>query len=349
MQFFFLDQVLSYLSGNIGIDLGTANTPVYVKGKGMQLNEPSYVAIDNVSGKVVAVGARAKEMHGRAPGHISVIRPLRDGVIANFEIAYQMLKYFLGKVSSLKNSIPPRVIVGVPSDVTPVERRAVSEATVCAGARKAYLVEQPLAAAIGADLPVVEPVGSMIVDIGAGTTEIAVIALGGIVVSHSLRVAGDEMDEAIVYYLRKMRNLLVGERTAERIKIAIAGIDPEARVLEMQVRGRDLLTGLPRSILTNTGEIRESLLEIARSIVDGVKMTLEETPPELLSDILARGIVLAGGGGLLRGLPEVIGRATGVPVRLAPDPLFAVLNGAGKLLDSPSLLRQTVLRENHRW
>lgn len=348
MRFLFIDDLLSYVTEGIGIDLGTANTPVYVQKKGIRLREPSYVAINNDTGKVVAVGAEAKAMYGRTPSHIQVIRPLRDGVIANFEVAYEMIKNLLSRVCSPRDLIGPRVLVGVPSNVTQVERRAVREAALHAGARRAYLVEQPLAAAIGAGLPVLEPTGSMVVDIGGGTTEVAVIALGGIVRSFSLRVAGDEMDETILNYVKKSYNLLIGERTAEEIKTTIGSVLAAKEEKSITVRGRDLFTGLPKAQRITSGEIREALWEPVGAIVEAIHSTLEETPPELIGDIMERGIVLTGGGALLGGLDRLLSEATGVPVVMANDPMSCVALGTGVLLEDPSLLKSVVLMRDHK-
>jgi len=315
---------------NIGIDLGTATVLVYVKGKGIVLKEPSVVAIDQNTNKIRAVGEEARQMLGKTPGNIVAIRPLRDGVIADYEVTEAMLRHFIGRVCGKRRLFRPTVVICVPAEVTSVEKRAVVEAAVNAGARKAFLIEEPMAAAIGAGLPVAEPVGNMIIDIGGGTTDVAVISLGGIVVSQSLRVAGNKMDEAIVRYIRKTYNLMIGERTAEEIKIRIGSAYPLEEPLDMEIRGRDLINGLPKTISINSEEVREALEEPLTAIVDAVKAVLERTPPELAADIIDRGIVMTGGGALLRGLDHLFAKATGIPVRLADDPVSCVAEGTGK-------------------
>ena len=317
----------------MAIDLGTANTLVYVKGQGIVLSEPSVVAVNKDTDKVRAVGNEAKSMIGRTPGNIVAIRPMKDGVIADFEIAEQMLSYFIHKVHNRRRMVWPRVAISVPSGITPVERRAVTESAVQAGAKQVFTIEEPMAAAIGAGLPVQEPQGCMIVDIGGGTTEVAVISLGGIVFSKSVRVAGDEMDQAIIQHLKRTYNMMVGERTAEEIKIAIGSAFPLKEELEIQVKGRDQVMGLPKIITITSEEIRESLREPVSSIVDAVRVTLERTPPELSADIVDRGVVLAGGGALLRGLDQLLAKETGLHVTVAEDPLTAVVMGAGKYLE----------------
>ena len=317
----------------MAIDLGTANTLVYVKGQGIVLSEPSVVAINKDTGKVRAVGVEAKNMIGRTPGNIIAIRPMKDGVIADFEIAEEMLRYFIQKVHNRKRLVWPRVAVSVPSGITAVERRAVTESAVQAGAKKVFIIEEPMAAAIGAGLPVQEPQGCMIVDIGGGTTEVAVISLGGIVFPKSVRVAGDEMDQAIIQHLKRTYNMMVGERTAEEIKIAIGSAFPIKDELEMQVKGRDQVMGLPKIITITSEEIRESLREPVSAIVDAVRVTLDRTPPELSADIVDRGIVLAGGGALLRGLDKLLAKETGLHVTRAEDPLTAVVLGTGRFLE----------------
>jgi rod shape-determining protein MreB len=319
---------------DMGIDLGTANTLVHVKGRGIVLREPSVVAIDRDAHSMPWVGEEAKMMIGRAPSHITVIRPLRDGVIADFEITQRMLQHFIRKVHRGRGFAFPRVMVGIPSGITEVERRAVIEAAITAGARDARTIEEPMAAAIGAGLPVSEPTGSMIVDIGGGTTEVAVISLGGIVTSRSLRVAGDEMDEAIIAHVRRTYNVLIGERTAEELKIELASAYPLKEELEYEVRGRDLVNGLPRSAMISSGELREALREPVREIVETVVSTLEQAPPELSADIMSRGIWLAGGGALLRGLDELIAHETGIPVHIAEDPLISVALGTGQTVEA---------------
>ncbi len=317
---------------DMAVDLGTANTLVYVRGRGIVLSEPSVVAIDQRTGDVHAVGVEAKRMLGRTPGSISAIRPLKDGVIADFDVTEQMLRHFIQKVHQHRFA-HPRVVVCVPSGVTGVEKRAVEEATLSAGARQAYLIEEPMAAAIGAGLPVAEPTGNMIVDIGGGTTEVAVISLGGIVVSQSLRVGGDEMDEAIVNHIKKDYKLLVGQQTAEEIKLEIGSAHPMPEEVQAEVRGRDMLTGLPKTVIISSDEIRRALDEPVSQIVDAIKSTLDKTPPELAADIMDRGIVLAGGGALLQGLDERLRHETQMPVHLAESPLTCVAVGSGRSLE----------------
>jgi rod shape-determining protein MreB len=321
-------------SQDMGIDLGTANTLVHVKGRGVVLREPSVVAIDRDTGKPYAVGEAAKQMVGRTPGHIIAIRPLRDGVIADFEITQQMLLHFIRTVHNGKSFASPRVMVGIPSGITEVEKRAVIEAAMTAGARDARTIEEPMAAAIGAGLPVSEPTGSMIVDIGGGTTEVAVISLGGIVTSRSLRVAGDEIDEAIIAYVRRHYNVLIGERTAETLKCEIGSAYPLREEVTYEIKGRDLVNGLPKSIIINSGEIREAIKEPVMEIVETVKTTLEQSPPELSADIMERGIVLAGGGALLRGLDQLLAHETSMDVHIAADPLTCVVLGTGETVEA---------------
>jgi rod shape-determining protein MreB len=334
---------MSLFSKDIGIDLGTANTLVHVKGKGIVLREPSVVAINTRNNEVLAVGESAKNMIGRTPGNIIAIRPMRDGVIADFDITQSMLKYFIKKAMPKGRLSKPRVVICVPSGVTEVEKRAVEEATLQAGAKEAYLIEEPMAAAIGANLPVDEPSGSMVVDIGGGTSEVAVISLGGIVTSKSLRVAGDEFDEAIVHYIKKEYNLMIGERTAEEIKVSIGAAYPKPKIETMDVRGRDLITGLPKNLKVTSEEITEALREAINSIVDSIKYTLEKTPPELAADIMDRGIMLTGGGALLSGIDKLINEETGIPVSIAEDPLDCVVLGAGKVLDEIETLKKVLL------
>lgn len=317
----------------MGIDLGTANTLVYVKGRGVVLQEPSVVAIDRDTGEVLAVGDEAKQMVGRTPGNVVAVRPMRDGVIADFDVTERMLRYFMDKVGGGRSFGKPRVIVSVPSGVTEVERRAVVDAALSAGARDARLIEEPMAAAVGVGLPVQEPTGSMVVDIGGGTTEVAVISLGGIVAQRSIRIAGNEMDEAIVQHVRRTYNLLIGERTAEEVKKAIGSAHPVVDDQTFEVRGRDLVTGLPRTLTLTGKEIRDALSETVASIVEAVRVTLERTPPELAADIVDRGLVLAGGGALLKGLDALLAEATQMPVHVADDPLTAVVTGAGMALE----------------
>lgn len=329
---------------DIGIDLGTANTLVHLKGKGIIANEPSVVAINKETKQVLAVGDDAKAMLGRTPGNIVAIRPLKDGVIADFEVTQAMLKYFIRKAQSGLGLIKPRVVVCVPSGVTEVEKRAVEEATLASGAKEVYLIEEPMAAAIGAELPVEEPTGCMVVDIGGGTSEVAVISLGGIVTSQSLRVAGDEFDDAIINYIKRECNLMTGERTAERIKLEIGSAFEMAEESNMEVRGRDLITGLPKNIYVTSQEIRRALDEPLKSIVDAIKNTLEETPPELSADIMERGIMLTGGGALLRGLDKLIELETGMPVNIAATPLDCVVLGTGKVLDEIDTLKKVLIK-----
>jgi rod shape-determining protein MreB len=331
--FHFLRRMPSLFSHDMAIDLGTANTLVYVKGQGIVLSEPSVVAINKDTGKVRAVGNEAKDMIGRTPANIVAIRPLKDGVIADFETTEEMLKYFIHKVHNRRRLAWPRVVISVPSGITAVERRAVTESAIQAGAKKVYIIEEPMAAAIGAGLPVHEPQGCMIIDIGGGTTEVAVISLGGIVYPKSVRVAGDEMDQAIIQHLKRTYNMVCGERTAEEIKIAIGSAYPLKEELEMQVKGRDQVAGLPKVINITSEEIRESLKEPISAIVDAVRETLERTPPELSADIVDRGVVLAGGGALCRGLDQLIAKETGLHVTIAEDPLTAVVLGAGRFLE----------------
>lgn len=338
-----LSKFMGWLSADMAIDLGTANTLVYVKGKGIVLNEPSVVAIEEYRGKkqVLAVGNEAKQMLGRTPGNINAIRPLRDGVIADFEIAEEMIKYFIRKVHNRRTFASPMVIVCVPSGSTAVERRAIQESAEAAGARKVWLIEEPMAAAIGADLPVTEPTGSMVVDIGGGTTEVAVLSLGGIVYARSVRVGGDKMDAAIISYIRRNHNLLVGEGSAERIKkeigSACAPDAGEGRTIE--IKGRDLMNGVPKEIIITERQVAESLSEPVFQIVEAVKVALEHTAPELAADIVDKGIVLTGGGALLTNLDQVLRNATGLPVSIAEDPLACVVKGTGKALDEMSRLR----------
>lgn len=345
MQFRPLDLVSSLLSKDIGIDLGTANTLVYVRGKGIVIKEPSVVAINERTKKVLAIGEEAKRMVGRTPSHIVAIRPLVDGVISDFEVTEAMLRYFIEKVHR-KNIIPlsrPRIVIGIPYGVTEVERRAVEEGVLNAGARQVYLIEEPVAAAIGARLPIHEPSGNMIVDIGGGTTEVAVLSLGGIVASRSLRVAGDELNQDIIQYARDNFNLLLGERTAEDIKISIGSAYAVTEELQAPMRGRDLVSGLPKEITVHGDQIREAIQKSVKIIVDSIRVTMEETPPELLSDIMERGIVLAGGGALLRGLDKMIAEETHTIVHIADDPLTCVVRGTGVVLEDLDSLKEVLL------
>jgi len=332
------------LARDLGIDLGTANTLVHVRGKGIVLREPSVVAMQQDRKQVLAVGEDAKEMLGRTPGNIVAIRPMKDGVIADFDVTQAMLRHFISKAMKGRSFlIKPRVIVCVPSGVTAVEERAVREAALQAGAKEAYLIEEPMAAAIGAGLPVHEPTGNMIVDIGGGTSEVAVISLGGIVNCQSIRVAGDEMDDAIIQHMKKYYNLLIGERTAEIIKIGIGSAYGEGASSRIDVKGRDLVTGLPITVHVTAEEIQRALSEPVNQILEGIKMCLEKTPPELASDIMDHGIILAGGGALLRGLDRLVSKETGMPVYLADDPLSAVALGTGKVLENIEVLKQVLI------
>jgi rod shape-determining protein MreB and related proteins len=335
---------IGLFSKDMGMDLGTANSLVYVKGKGIVIREPSVVAIQKDTGQVLAVGEEAKRMIGRTPGNIVAIRPLRDGVIADFDITQSMIKYFISKALRGRTFlVRPRLVVGVPSGVTAVEERAVREAALQAGAREAYLIEEPMAAAIGSGLPVHEPTGNMIVDIGGGTTEVAVISLGGIVTSRSIRIASDEMDDAIINHVKRTYNLMIGERTAEQIKIQIGTAYPPDTLEVEDVRGRDLVTGLPKTVQITSAEIYKALSEPVTSIIEAIKATLEHTPPELSADIMDRGIVMAGGGSLLRGLDRLVSEETGMPVHLADEPLLAVAYGAGRVLENIDVLRKVLI------
>ena len=327
-------------SNDLAVDLGTANTLVYVKGKGIVLREPSVVAVHSANGQVLAVGADAKQMLGRTPGNIQAIRPMKDGVIANFEITEAMIRHFIQKVHNRKALVRPRIIIAVPSGITQVEKRAVRDSAESAGAREVYLIEEPMAAAIGVGLPVQEPSGNMIVDIGGGTTEVAVISMSGIVFSKSVRVAGDEMDEALVNYIKKKYNLLIGERTAENLKIKIGTVYPTGNNDSLEGKGRDLVAGIPKTLLITEDEVREALSETVNMIIDAVKTTLERTPPELAADIVDKGIVLAGGGSMIKGLDVLLREETGLPISLAEDPLSAVVLGTGKVLDEIELLKK---------
>jgi rod shape-determining protein MreB len=337
------DWLFGMFSNDLAIDLGTANTLIYVKGKGIILSEPSVVAIKKGTNQVLKVGKEAKEMLGRTPGSIVAIRPLKDGVIADFDVTEQMIRAFILKSHNRKALVRPRVIVGVPSGITQVEKRAIRDSADQAGAREVYLIEEPMAAAIGAGLPVQEPTGSMIVDIGGGTTEVAVISLSGIVYSQSVRIAGDEMDEAITQYLKRKYNLLVGERTSENVKIQIGSAYPFDEPRKMEIKGRDLVDGIPKTLTVNDSDIREALHDPVYAIVDAVKTALERTPPELSADIAEKGIVLAGGGALLHGLDTLIALETHLKVRVADDPLSCVVLGTGKVIDELDLLKTVCL------
>ncbi len=340
-----LNRLLGAFSSDLAIDLGTANTLVFVKGRGVVCNEPSVVAVhrgERGSHRILAVGREAKEMLGKTPGSVTAIRPIKDGVIADFEITEAMLRYFITKVHNRQTFVRPRVIIAVPSIITPVEKRAVKESAQSAGAREVYLIEEPIASAIGAGLPVTEPSGNMIVDIGGGTTEVAVISLGGIVQARSVRVAGDKMDEAIISHVKKKYNLLIGEQTAEAVKIRIGSAYPVDDARETEVKGRDLIDGVPKTILIHADEVREAISEPVAAIVEVVKSTLEKAPPELSADIMDKGIVLAGGGALLKNLPALLREKTGLPVVVADDPLQCVAMGAGKALDELETFAQMV-------
>jgi rod shape-determining protein MreB len=342
----FLDPILGWFSNDLAIDLGTANTLVYVKGKGIVLSEPSVVAVrkndrDHRT-RVLAVGRDAKMMLGRTPGNIVAIRPMKDGVIADFEITEAMLRHFIRKVHNRRSLIRPRIIICVPSGITPVEKRAVRESAISAGAREVYLIEEPIAAAIGAGLPITEPICNMVVDIGGGTSEVAVISLAGIVYSRSVRVGGDKMDEAILQYVKRTYNLLIGERTAEIIKTTIGNTYP-GEIESMDVKGRDQFAGIPKIININSDEVRMAVQEQIDSIVAAVKTALEQTPPELAADIVDRGIYLTGGGALLKGIDELLKQETGLPIKIANDPLAAVARGAGLALDNLDILKEVMV------
>lgn len=338
--------MLGRLHRDVGIDLGTANTVIYIKGRGVVLNEPSVVAVDKTTKEVLAVGEEAKRMVGRTPGNIEAVRPLKDGVIADFDMTEAMLRHFIVKINRRRSILRPRVVVAVPSGVTEVEKRAVIDAALSAGFKDARLIEEPMAAAIGSGLNVQEPNGNMVVDIGGGTAEVAVISLGGIVTHESIRVGGDAMDEAIVQYVRRTYNLLIGERTAEAVKKEIGSVFPEdAPVTSCEVRGRDLVTGLPRTLTLTSEEIAHSLSDPVSAILEGVRRNLERTPPELASDIYDRGIMMAGGGALLHGLDRLIARETGIPVHIAEDPLGAVARGTGLALENYDLLQKVLITQ----
>lgn len=333
--------MLGGFTRDLGIDLGTANTLVYVKGRGIVVREPSVVALRTDTKKIEAVGSDAKKMIGRTPGNIVAIRPMKDGVIADFETTATMIKYFIRLAQKPRSLFPrhPNVMVCVPSGITAVEKRAVEDATKQAGAREAYIIEEPFAAAIGADLPVWEPTGSMVVDIGGGTTEVAVISLGGIVTSRSIRIAGDEMDDAVMAYIKRLYNLMIGERTSEQLKMEIGSAMPLDKIESIEIRGRDLVTGLPKTLAITSDEVTEALSDTVNAIVDAVKVTLEKCPPELSADIMDRGIVLTGGGALLRNLDKLLARETGMPVIVAENPLDCVAIGTGRALDNIHLFK----------
>jgi len=342
-----LDPILGWFSNDLAIDLGTANTLVFAKGKGIVVSEPSVVAVAHEGrgiDRVRAVGREAKEMLGRTPGNIVAIRPMKDGVIADFEITEAMLRYFITRVHDRKRMVRPRIVIAVPSGITEVEKRAVRESAMSAGAREVYLIDEPMAAAIGAGLPVTEPSGNMIVDIGGGTTEVAVISLSGIVYANSTRVGGDKMDEAIINYVKRKYNLLIGERSAEMVKVNIGTAYPTDEVQSIELKGRDLVAGVPKILEIKTEEVREALAEPVNAVVESVKIALEQTPPELAADIVDKGIVLVGGGSLLHNLDVLLRETTGLPVMLAEDPLTAVVEGAGRTLDELPLLKDIAIR-----
>ncbi len=340
------NRVFGALSNDLAIDLGTANTLVYLKGKGIVFREPSVVAVQRDSRgeqNVVAVGKAAKEMLGKTPGSIVAIRPMKDGVIADFEVTEEMLRYFIVRAHNRKTFVRPRIIIGVPSGITPVEKRAVRESAESAGAREIYLIEEPMAAAIGADLPIKDATGNMILDIGGGTTEVAVISLSGTVTSQSIRVAGDKMDEALVQYVKRKYSLLIGDRTAEVIKMTIGTAYPDENSESMEVKGRDMVTGIPKTLEITAEEVREALVDPINTIVETVRITLEKTPPELAADIVDKGIVLVGGGALLKNLDVLLREVTSVPITIADDPLSAVVMGAGRVLDDIELLKNATI------
>jgi rod shape-determining protein MreB and related proteins len=337
------NEVLGMFSNDMGIDLGTATTLVYLKNQGIVLMEPSVVAIQAGTSNVLAVGEEAKRMLGRTPGSIVAIRPMRHGVITDFEISEAMLRYFIKKVNSAKPLVRPRIVIAIPSGITEVEKRAVKDSALHAGAREVFMIEEPMAAAIGVGLPIQEPSGNMIIDVGGGTTEMAVISLAGVVFSKSVRVGGDELDEAIINYLKKNYNLMIGERTAEDIKIKIGSVYPLEEELKMEVKGRDLVAGLPKTVAITSEEIREAMSEPIAQILEAVRITLERTPPELSADLIEKGIVLAGGGSLLRGIDKLISEVTGLPVHLAEDPMTAVALGTGKVLSEIKYLKKVTV------
>jgi rod shape-determining protein MreB len=338
-----MSNVLTFLGRDLAVDLGTANTLVYVRGRGIVLNEPSVVALNTNSGQVVAVGVEAKRMIGRTPGNIVAVRPLKDGVIADFDVTERMLRYFIQKVHRRTRMAKPRIVVAVPSGITGVEQSAVKEAGHQAGARKVYIIEEPMAAAIGAGLPVNEPTGNMVVDIGGGTTEVAVISLGGIVTSQSIRIGGDEMDQAIITFGKKEHSMMLGERTAEEIKLALGSAYPSKEEPHAEIRGRDLVSGLPKTVLISAGDVRKAIDEPLCLIIDAVKSTLDKCPPELAGDVMDRGIALTGGGALLRGLDQRIREETGMPVHIADSPLDSVVLGTGKCVEDFDTLRQVLV------
>jgi rod shape-determining protein MreB len=340
----FINSIMGWFSNDMAIDLGTANTLVYVKGKGIVCNEPSVVAISSKTGKVLAVGSEAKQMLGRTPGNIKTIRPIKDGVIADFDYTGEMLKYFIQRVHNRKSFMRPRIVIGVPSGITQVEQRAVKDAAISSGGRSVYLIEEAVAAAIGADLPISEPSGNMIVDIGGGTTDIAVISMAGIVYSKAIRAGGDKMDESIINYIKRKYNLLIGEMMAESVKIEIGSAyrtNDERHTME--IKGRDLVSGIPKTLILDDNEVREALSESVSQILNGIKLALENTPPELAADIVDKGIVLAGGGALLKGLGDFLREETSLPIIIAENPLTCVALGAGKVLDDEYILNKVMM------
>jgi rod shape-determining protein MreB and related proteins len=343
-----MSNVLTFLGRDMAVDLGTANTLVYVRGRGIVLNEPSVVALNTNNGQIVAVGAEAKRMIGRTPGNIVAVRPLKDGVIADFDVTERMLRYFIQKVHRRRHLAKPRLVVAVPSGITGVEQSAVKEAGHQAGARRVYIIEEPMAAAIGAGLPIHEPTGNMVVDIGGGTTEVAVISLGGIVTSQSIRIGGDEMDQAIITFGKKEYSLMLGERTAEEIKMALGSAFPAEDEPHAEIRGRDLVSGLPKTVVISAAEVRRAIEEPVNLIVDAVKNTLDKCPPELAGDVMDRGIALTGGGALLSGLESRIREETGMPVQVADNPLDSVVLGTGKCVEDFDTLRQVLVPDTRR-
>jgi rod shape-determining protein MreB and related proteins len=343
-----MSNVLTFLGRDMAVDLGTANTLVYVRGRGIVLNEPSVVALNTNNGQIVAVGVEAKRMIGRTPGNIVAVRPLKDGVIADFDVTERMLRYFIQKVHRRTHLARPRLVVAVPSGITGVEQSAVKEAGHQAGARRVYIIEEPMAAAIGAGLPIHEPTGNMVVDIGGGTTEVAVISLGGIVTSQSIRIGGDEMDQAIITFGKKEYSLMLGERTAEEIKMALGSAFPAEDEPHAEIRGRDLVSGLPKTVVISAAEVRKAIEEPVNLIVDAVKNTLDKCPPELAGDVMDRGIALTGGGALLRGLESRIREDTGMPVQIADNPLDSVVLGTGKCVEDFETLRQVLVPDTRR-
>ena len=339
-----LASLLRYFSNDLAIDLGTANTLVFANKKGIVVREPSVVVVNKLTNRIEAVGAEAKEMLGRTPGNIESIRPMKDGVIADFEVTERMLEYFIKKAHGRKMYVHPRIVIGVPSEITQVEKRAVKDSAMRAGASEVFLVEQAMMAAIGAGLPITEPSGNMIVDIGGGTTDVAVISLAGTVYSRSVRIAGNEMDDAVIQYLKRKYNLLIGERTAEEVKVEVGSAFPLKEQMKMEIKGRDLVEGVPKTLVVTDEEIRESLAEPVTTIVEAVRMALERTPPELSADIMDKGIVLSGGGSLLLGLDQRLRNETGLPVVLAEDPLSSVVLGTGRVLEEIDLLRKVSIR-----